>query len=164
LVIRNGPGLLPLRRADHQHGRNHVGEEAERRLRVDRDRAVVDLLIAIEHIDERPNDRRGRRIELRRFLVVEAIEVPDHRVCGQRRAIMERDAVAQRKDPARMVAPINLPRSGEAGCQSGDLIGPGEVPIDQPIERRKAEKAKPFAAIIRNPCGSRDIRRGHRNS
>jgi hypothetical protein len=45
-------GFVPLRRADHQHGWDHLGEEAERRLRVDRNRPVVDLLITIEHIDE----------------------------------------------------------------------------------------------------------------
>src|SRR5216684_8269659 len=37
-----------------------------------------------------------------------------------------------------MIAVVDLPRGGEAGGQPGDLIGPGVIPIDQPVERGKA--------------------------
>jgi hypothetical protein len=56
-----------------------------------------------------------------------------------------------------MVVLIDLPRGGETGCQPRYLIGPGKIPIDQPVECRKAEKAKTFAAIVGDPGGGRDV-------
>src|SRR5215470_13737198 len=63
-----------------------------------------------------------------------------------------------------MVALVDFPRDCEPGCQSGDLIGPGKIPVDQSVESRKTEKAETLTAIIWDPCGGRDVGGGHRNS
>src|SRR3981081_1709135 len=39
-----------------------------------------------------------------------------------------------------------------------------EVPIDQPVEGRKAEEAVALAAIVRNAARSRDVGRRHRDA
>jgi hypothetical protein len=61
---------------------------------------------------------------------------------------MEFDAVAQCENPAGMIVVVDLPGGGEAGGQPGDLVGSGEVPVDQPVERRKSEKAKALATVV----------------
>jgi hypothetical protein len=58
--------------------------------------------------------------------------------------------------------PCNTGR--EPGRQPGDLVGMREVPADQPVERRKAEKQISLAAIVWNSAGRRDVGRGHRDA
>jgi hypothetical protein len=52
-------------------------------------------------------------VELRRLLVENLLEIPDHRIGIERAAVMEFDVVAQRKQPLFLIGGIDLPVRGE---------------------------------------------------
>ena len=156
--------FLPFGRADDQNVGDQIWEKAERIFGVDRDRAVVDLLPVTEHVDERAHDRRPGRIELWGLLVIEPLQVPDNRVGGDRGAVGELDTLAQGENPAGVVARIDFPCGRQPWRQSGNLLGMGEIPIDQAIESSKAEEPISLAAIVRDAAGGWDVGRSHRNA
>jgi hypothetical protein len=130
---------------------------------IDREMTLVDLLPVVQHIDEGSNDSGRRGVELRRFLIVEALEVPHHGIDGHVRAIVEFDVVPQGENPARVIAVVDLPLAGKAWGKAGDSLRMGKIPIDQAIEGGKAAKSKTFAAIIRDTRGRWRVGRSHRD-
>ncbi len=153
--------LLPLRRAGDQHAGQQIGQEAERILGGDDDGLVVDLLERIHHRHGGAHDRRGRRIVLRRLVVVDAAEVPDHRIGVELRAVMELHALANVADPAQRIGLVGMPGGEQPGRDVGKLVGVREVPVDDRVVGGIAEEAEPFAAVVGNAVGGRQICRGH---
>jgi hypothetical protein len=73
------------------------------------------------------------------------------------------DAVAQVKDPTRMIDFVDLPVGRETGGHIGRLVGVLEVPVDERVKHREAQKSEAFAAVIRDAAGGRDVGGGHAN-
>jgi hypothetical protein len=76
-------------------------------------------------------------------------------------AVVKFDALAQVEDPSRVVHLVDFPAGGEPRGHIGGLVGVLEIPVDQRVESRKAEKAEAFSAIIRNAARRRDVGRSH---
>jgi len=155
------PAFFPGGRADHQDARDQIGEVAERQCGVNRHRVVVDLFPALQHADDRADNRRFRRVVLRRFVVKDPPEVEDDRVGVEVGMVVKLGALAQVEDPPRPIDLVDLPAGREARSNTGRLIGVLEVPIDQGVIGGIAEKAEAFAAIRRDAARRRDVGGGH---
>ena len=109
------------------------------------------------------NNSGRRGIELWRFLIVEAPEVPDCGIDGYVRAIVEFDAIPQGEDPVRAVGVVDLPFAGKAWGETSDPLRMGEIPVDQAVGGSKTAKSKTLTAIIRDARGRWRVGRGHRD-
>jgi dTDP-glucose pyrophosphorylase len=94
----------------------------------------------------------------------EPLQVPHHRVDCHVGAVVKFDAAAQGENPARVIPLVDLPLAGEPRRQAGDPLGLSEIPVDQPIECRKAAKPVTLAAVVRNTGRCWRIGGGHRNT
>jgi len=74
---------------------------------------------------------------------------------------VEFNGLSQMEDPARAIDLVHLPAGGKAGGHIGRLINVLEIPIDQRVVRWISQKAEPFAAVVRNAAGCRNVGRGH---
>ena len=95
--------LLPLRRARDQEPQELIGKERVDRLGLDLDLHVAGLAVAQQARQARPHLRRLAGVELRRVLVEDLLEVPDHGIGVERRAVMELHAGAQLERPQGLV-------------------------------------------------------------
>ena len=151
-----------LRRADHQHAGQQIRQETERIFRRHDDRVVVGLLVGIDHRHRRLDDRRGRRVVVRRFLVIDPVQVPDHRVGVEVGAVMELHPLPHGEDPAQRIGFVDLPGGEQARRDVGRLVRiVPQVPVHQRVVGRVAEEAVSLETIIRNPVRAGQVRRGH---
>ena len=109
--------------ADHQHVGHVVGEKRLDELCVDRDGVVVDLLDAVEIREVSARKGELLRVELRRVLVADPLEVPHHVVGVEIAAIVPFHALAQREDPSLVVIRIDVPFGRQARLDVGSLGG-----------------------------------------
>jgi hypothetical protein len=105
--------------------------------------------------------RRLFGIELRRLVIQDLVEVPDHGVGLEVAAVVELHVAAQRDHPARGVALVDFPARGEAGHEHRRLIGRRQVPIDQPVIDRVAHEAHALAALVGLAGRQRHVGCGH---
>jgi hypothetical protein len=91
--------LLELRRARHQEPQHLVGEERVDDLGLHLDGHVVDLPVTRDRRQARSDLRGLALVELRCLGVEHLVEVPDHGVGVEGRAVMELHAVAQLEGP-----------------------------------------------------------------
>ena len=150
-------GLLELGRARDQRVGDDVGEVARRATRGDLDGEVVDLPPRLEQRIARPRDGAALRLELLGLRVVEALEVPDHRVRVEVGAVVELDAAAQREDPLGRVGLVLRPLLREPGPEPGQRVRAGQVPQREALEDRVAEEAHALEAIVRHARGRGDV-------
>jgi hypothetical protein len=125
------------------------------------DGLVVGLLELVDHRHGGAYDRRGGRIVLRRLVVVDPPHVPDHRVGVELRAVVELHTLPHLADPAQRVGLVGVPCSEQAWRDVSQLVGVGEVPVDDGIVGRVAEKSEPLAAVVGNAVRCGQVRRGH---
>ena len=130
--------LLPLRRARDQEPQELIREERIDRLGLDLDLHVTGLPVAQQAGQARPHLRRLAGVELRRVLVEDLLEVPDHGIGVERRAVVELHARAQLEGPQRLVGLAHLP----LGRQARDHLA-------RPVGRRRA----PRRSADRRSCG-----------
>ncbi len=157
-------GGLVGRGAGDQEGRHHLREVARRLLGEDRDLVLVDLLPPVD--DAEPNAREGCRVLLvvRRILVEEPLEVPDHRVGGEFRAIVKLHALPQREDPTLSVGRIALEALGEPWDDGRHRLGHTQIPANQRLEGRKARETKALEALVRRSGRRRHVGSRHRDA
>jgi hypothetical protein len=153
----NGP--VPAGDQEPQH---LIGKERVDRLGLYLDRHVVDLLVARDRRQARPNLCRLALIELRRILVEDLFEVPDHGVGIERRAVVEFDAGPELEGPQRLVGIVDRPFGGEAGNQLARPVGDIHLPSDQRVIDGEAGELVGAGAAIGLAGGERDI--GHRDA
>ena len=149
------PRLLEgLRRGEQQV--DHHGGEVRGHLRGgDLHRLVVYLPVGADDGRAGPGDARALRLELRAVVLVVAVEVPDHRVRVERRAVVELDALAQVEGPELLVGGILLPALGQRRDDPRELVRALEVPLHQTLEDRVAEEAHPLEAVVGHARGCR---------
>ena len=100
-------------------------------------------------------------IELRRLVVQDLLEIPDHDGGVEVGAVMELHALAQLEDPALAVALDRRPFGGETRLDVGEHVGLGEVPVHQRVVDRVAREAETFEALVGLAGGLRDVGRCH---
>ena len=111
-------GLLDRALRDHVPDAQIVRRERVRRLREDRDGAVVDLLGVVDVDRAHAVARVVDRVEALRLVVDQALDVPHHQVGRQVAAVVELHALAQLDDPSLVVGGIDGPlgRRGPASA------------------------------------------------
>ena len=155
------PGLLERGRRGGQDVGHHPREVGRHDGRRQGDRVVVDLLVAGQDRHARAHDADGAGLELRAVLVEDALEVPDHGVGVEIRAVVELHALPQMEDPGLLVVRRLLPFLGQARPQGGELVGLGEVEQDHALEDREAQEAHALEAVVGHAGRGRDVRRRH---
>ena len=115
------PCFSQLRRGRHHDPGQLVGQGGVGRLGRDFDRQRVDRLVAGHGRNARPALRRLARIELRRVLLQQLVEVPDDGVGRERAAVVEFHAVAQLEHPLGLVGRIDRPGGRQPGHEVGRL-------------------------------------------
>ena len=153
-------GLEGLRRCQHDVG-DQVRPVRHRPRGGQFHGEVVDLAVGFHHRDAPARDGAARRVELRAVVAEEAIEVPDHRIGIEGRAVMEGHAATQVEAPFLRVVRVLLPALSEARAQPRHLVAARQVPQHQRFEHRIAEEAHPLEAVVRHAGGGRHVGRGH---
>ena len=154
-------GLLERGGRSEQQINRHVGEIGHRPCRGDGDGEVVELLVAAHHGNAGARNRRARRLILRARAVEIAIEIPDHGIGVEVRAVMEFHAVAQMEDPDLGVLRSCSPSLGKPGTQRRQAVGPGQIPQHQPLENRVTEEAHPLKTVVGQPGWRGNVGRRH---
>ena len=147
--------------AYHQQVAHLVRKQRFHDLGGDRHRVVVDLLHRREVRRVGTRERHLLRVVLRRLLVGDAAEVPQHIVRRERTAVVPLHALAQLVDPAAMVVGIDLPLGGEARLDVRGLVTAREVPQRQPVVEVVADEAEPLEPLIRISRGRWNVAGRH---
>ena len=95
---------------------------------------------------------------MRRVLVEELLEVPDHRVGIEIGAVVEFHAAAQLEHPLGLVLRGDVVLFREIGDLGWDLLVLRYVPVDQQVEDRPAGPTEARAALRRLARGRRKLR------
>ena len=125
--------LFILRGAGDQEPEHLVGEEGIDGLGGDLDGGVVDLGVALDRGQAGLDLRALALVELRRLVVQDLVEIPDHRIGVEVAAVVEFDALAQREPPFGLVGVVDLPFGGEPGHQFARPVRHVHFPGDQRI-------------------------------
>ncbi len=149
--------LLPVRGAREENVGHVVGDQRVHHAGRELDGVFVDRLVADQRRDARPHLGELLGIELRRLVVQDLVEVPDHGIGVERRAVMELHTLAQLEDPALGIAFDRRPFGGEAGLDVGDGVGLGEVPVHQSVVDRVAGEAKALETLVRLAGGEGNV-------
>ena len=128
--------LFVLRRAGDQEPEHLVGKEGIDRLGGDLDGGIVDLGVARDRRQSGLDLRALTLVELRRLVVQDLVQVPDHRVGIEVAAVMELDALAQGEAPLGLVLVVDFPFGGETGHQFAGPIRHVHFPGDQRVVNR----------------------------
>ena len=123
--------LLPLRRARHEQIGQVDRQKTVRLLGGQFHRHVVDLARRGQRRHARGGDADLACIKLRRVLLQNLLDVPDHGVGIERRAVMEGDAGPQLEGPFLLVGFVDLPFGRKPGDHHARLVRRGEVPHRQ---------------------------------
>src|SRR5262249_61051233 len=101
--FRPRPGLIELGGAGDQEINDNIGEIAHWTVGAHLDREVVDLSPSLQPRIAGPGNSRALRLELLSLRVEEPLQVPNHGVGIEVRAVVELHAATQREGPARGV-------------------------------------------------------------
>ncbi len=142
------PDRLVLRRRRDQEPQHLVGKQRVDRLGGDLHRHGVELLVGRHRRQARAHLRGLALVVVGRLGVEHLVEVPDHRVGVEGRAVVELDPLAQAEDPVAAIRGVALPRGGEPRHQLARPVGDVELPGDQGIvEGESGELVAPRAAV-----------------
>ncbi len=155
--------LLERAFRDHEHHGHVVGEDRLFHLRVDGDRVVVDLFVARDVRGARTVAREMHHVELRCLVIGDAGNAPERGIGIPRAAIVEFHIPAQLEDPALVIFGIDVPLGREPSRRHCLAIRAGEIPIQQAVIEREADKALALRTLIGMTRPVRDIasRHGH---
>ena len=140
--------LLPFRRARHEQIGEIDRQEAVRLLGGQFHRHVVDLARRGQRRHARGGDADLAGVELRRVLLQHLVDVPDHGVGIERRAVVEGDAGTQLEGPLLLVGVVDLPFGREPGNHHARLVGRRQVPHRQRVIHGEAGEAVALKTLI----------------
>ena len=161
-AIPGAAELLELRRRGDEEPEKLVGEEAVHRLGGQLHRHRVELPPGGQRGQPRPHLRRLALVELRRLRVHDLLEVPDHRLGVEGRAVVEGHARPQRQRPALAVRRVGLPGGRQPRHQLARPVGDVHLPGDERVVDRVARELVGPRAAVGLPRGEGDI--GHRDA
>ena len=152
---------LELRRAGEQHPRRLEGQQRVGEFGGDLDGEVVDLAVGREGRDAVHHLGDLARVVLRRVLLQDLVQIPDHGIGIEWRSIMKFYALAQLEDPFLGIRRVGMPFRSQARRQCRHHVGARQVPVHQRVIELVADEAVTLAALVRDARGLRDVGRGH---
>ena len=99
-------------------------------------------------------------VEVRRLRVQHLLEVPDHGIRVERRAVVERHVVAQLEDPVAAVRRITLPAGSKAGDKLAGPVCNVQLPSDERVVEGEPGKLIGAGAAVGLSRGKGDVGHG----
>jgi hypothetical protein len=124
-------------------------------------REVVDFPRGCKRGHSRGGNADLTRIELRRILPEDFLDIPHHRVCIERRTVVEFDAGPQLENPFGFVGIVDVPLGRELGNHDARLVRRRQVPHRQRVIHGQPGKAIALKTLIGLAQGARNIGSSH---